>query len=291
METNDFSLRLMTVEDVDDAMAVVNAANADQVARGVVPQPPPYTAAQAAAIRRAHIRFVERDSPGAWVAVREGSVMGMAEAIRRNGFWGLSMLFVRPEDQNRGVGRALLEATLGYAKGADIRMIQSSPDPRAMRRYAQAGLAMHPTAEISGSPDRKSLPVGLPGRDGDADDLELVASVEAALGRSRTEDVAFGLEVGNQLEVVEMNGRRGWVLWQPGRLFMLGATDEETAATLFWRYIGQSGDNVAVFGLTAAQNWAFDVAHRARLSLRVDGAMFVAGMAIPGPWMPSGWFF
>jgi hypothetical protein len=160
-----------------------------------------------------------------------------------------------------------------------------------MRRYAQVGLAMHPTAEISGSPDRKSLPGGLPGRNGDANDLELVASVEAALGRSRTEDVAFGLEVGNQLDVVEKDGRRGWVLWQSGRLFMLGATDEETAATLLWRYIGQSGDNVVVFGLTAAQNWAFDVAHQARLSLRVDGAMFVAGMVIPGPWMPSGWFF
>jgi GNAT superfamily N-acetyltransferase len=281
----------MAVEDVDAAMAVVNAANADQVARGVVPQPPPRTAAQTAAIRRAHVRFVERDGPGAWVAAHEGSVVGMAEAIRRDGFWGLSMLFVRPEDQSRGVGRALLGATLGYAEGADIRMIQSSPDPRAMRRYAQAGLAMHPTAEISGSPDRKSIPVGLPGRHGDADDLELVASVEAALGRSRSEDVAFGLEVGDRLDVVETDGRRGWMLWQSGRLHMLGATDEETAAILLWRYIGQTGDNASVFGLTAAQNWAFDVAHEARLSLRVDGAMFVAGMAIPGPWIPSGWFF
>ena len=291
METQDFSVRPMAVEDIDGVMAVVNAANADQVARGLVPQPPPRTAAQTAAIRRAHIRFVERDGPGAWVAAREGSVVGMAEAIRRDGFWGLSMLFVRPEHQSRGVGRALLEATLRYARGADIRMIQSSPDPRAMRRYAQAGLAMHPTAEVSGSPDRKSIPVGLPGRDGDANDLELVASVEAGLGRSRAEDVAFGLEVGDRLDVVETHNRRGWVLWQPGRLFMLGATDEETAAILLWRYVGQTGDIAAVFGLTAAQNWAFDVAHRARLSLRVDGAMFVAGMAIPGPWIPSGWFF
>ena len=72
---------------------------------------------------------------------------------------------------------------------------------------------------------------------------------------------------------------------------MLGATDEETAATLLWRYVAQTGDSAAVFGLTAAQNWAFVVAHQARLSLRVDGAMFVAGMAIPGPWIPSGWFF
>jgi GNAT superfamily N-acetyltransferase len=289
--TQDFSVRPMAVEDVDAVMAVVNAANADQVARGVIPQPPPRTAAQTAVNRRAHVRFVERDGPGAWVAIREGAVVGMAEAIRRDGFWGLSMLFVRPEDQSRGVGRALLEATLGYAEGADIRMIQSSPDPRAMRRYAQVGLAMHPTAEISGSPERKSIPVGLPGRDGDAGDLELVASVEAALGRSRTEDVAFGLEVGDRLDVVDTDGRQGWVLWQPGRLLMLGASDEETAATLLWRYVAQTGDEAVVFGLTAAQNWAFDVAHQARLSLRVDGAMFVAGVEVPGPWIPSGWFF
>jgi GNAT superfamily N-acetyltransferase len=287
----DFSVRPMAVDEVDAVMAVVSAANTDQVARGVIPQPPPRTAAQTAANRRAHVRFVERDGPGAWVAVRDGSVVGMAEAIRRDRFWGLSMLFVRPEDQSRGVGRALLEASLGYATGGDVRMIQSSPDPRAMRRYAQVGLAMHPTAEISGSPDRQSIPVGLPGREGDADDLELVASVEAALSRSRTEDVAFGLEVGNRLDVVETHGRRGWVLWQSGHLLMLGATDEETAATLLWRYLGQCDDNAVVFGLTAAQNWAFDVAHRARLSLRVDGAMFVAGMAVPGPWIPSGWFF
>jgi len=289
--TQDFSVRSMAVEDVDAVIAVVTAANADQVARGVLPQPPPRTAAQTAANRHAHIRFVERDGPGAWVATREGLVVGMAEAIRRDDFWGLSMLFVLPENQSQGVGRALLEATLGYAEGAGVRMIQSSPDPRAMRRYAQAGLAMHPTAEISGSPDLTSVPAGLPGRDADADDLDLVASVEAALGRSRTEDVAFGLEVGDRLDVVETDGRRGWVLWQPGHLMMLGATDEETAATLLWRYVAQTGDNAVVFGLTAAQNWAFDVAHRARLSLRVDGAMFVAGMPVPGPWIPSGWFF
>jgi hypothetical protein len=121
--------------------------------------------------------------------------------------------------------------------------------------------------------------------------LELVASVEASLGRSRSEDVAFGLEVGNRLDVIDTGGRRGWMLWQSGRLQMLGATDEETAATLLWRFLAQTDDDVMVFGLTAAQNWAFGVAHQAHLSLRVDGAMFIAGMAMPGPWIPSGWFF
>jgi GNAT superfamily N-acetyltransferase len=284
-------VRPMAAADVDAAMAVIDAAAEDQVARGVRPAHPPRSDEQTAANRRAHLRFVARDGPGAWVAEDGGRVVGVAEAIRRDGFWGLSMLFVRPEAQSRGVGGALLGAALGYAEGAGVRMIQSSPDPRAMRRYALAGLAMHPAAEIGGPPDRRAIPAGLPGRGGDAADLDLVAAVEAHLGRSRTEDVAFGLELGSNLDVVDEGGRRGWSLWYPGRLLMLGATDEETASVLLWRYLGESGADALAFGLTSAQNWAFDVAHRARLTVRVDGAMFVDGMAVPGPWIPSGWYF
>ena len=285
------SVRPMAGADVDAAMAVIDAAAEDQVARGVRPPHPPRTDEQTAANRQAHLRFVERDGPGAWVAEEGGLVVGVAEAIRREAFWGLSMLFVRPEAQSRGVGRALLGAAIGYAEGATVRMIQSSPDPRAMRRYALAGLAMHPAAEITGSPDRRAIPAGLPGRDGDAGDLDLVAAVEAGLGRSRTEDVAFGLELGSNLDVVDEGGRRGWSLWYPGRLLMLGATDAGTASALLWRYLGESGTEVLAFGLTSAQNWAFDVAHRARLTLHVEGAMFVDGMDVPGPWVPSGWYF
>ena len=53
---------------------------------------------------------------------------------------------------------------------------------------------------------------------------------------------------------------------------------------------GAEGEAV-VYGLTAAQNWAFSVCHAARLRLRVGGAMFVHGMDVPGPWIPSGWYF
>ena len=285
------SVRPMALADVDAVMAVIDAADADQVARGVQPPHPARTAERTAVNRRGHARFVERDGPGSWVAERDGVVVGVAESIRRDGFWGLSMLFIRPDVQSQGVGRALIERALAYGEGAGVRMIQSSPDPRAMRRYALAGLAMHPAAEMRGTPARAAIPAGLPGRDGDASDLELVTAVEAAIGRSRTEDVAFGLEQDFRLDVVDDAGRRGWSLWFPGRLLMLGATDEQTAAALLWRYLGESGDEVLAFGLTSAQNWAFDVAHRSRLTLRVDGAMFVDGMAVPAPWIPSGWYF
>ena len=171
-------------------------------------------------------------------------------------------------------------------------MIQSSPDPRAMRRYALAGLAMHPAADFYGSPERAAIPRTLPGRTGAAGDLELVAYVEAAIGRSRTEDVAFGIENGNRLDVVDEGQRRGWMVWNDRRLAMLGATDEETAASLLWRFIAGVEGEAHAYGLTAGQNWAFSVCHAARLRLRVGGAMFVDGMdRLPGPWIPSGWYF
>jgi len=231
----DWTLRPMEIDDVESVMAVIDAADADLVRREGHPERPQPALEQVEATRRGHGRFVARDGPGAWVAVAGDRVAGVAESIRREDFWGLSMLFIHPEFQSRGVGRELLGAALGYGAGAKVRMIQSSPDFRAMRRYAQAGLAMHPAADVYGVPERTAIPRTLLGRSGDTSDLELVASVEAHIGRSRTEDVAFGIEGGSRLDVVDEGPRRGWMLWNPGRVVMLGATDEEIAANLLWR--------------------------------------------------------
>jgi len=282
----------MTTDDVGAVMAVVEAADAAQPDVGQLPPRTPPSDDQLEAIRVGHARFVQRDGHGAWVAVSEGQVVGVAESVRRESFWGLSMLFVHPGFQSRGVGRRLLEAAVGHAAGATQRMIQSSPDPRAMRRYFLAGLAMHPTAEMGGRPDRRAIPPSLPGRDGDVGDLELVAEVEAQLGRSRTEDVAFVLGDGRcRIDVVDGDPGRGWVLWHPDRLVMLGATDEQTAAVLLWRFLAGSEGQILVHGLTAAQQWAFDVLHQARLTAQIRGSLFVDGMAVPVPWIPSGWYF
>lgn len=285
-------VRPMALDDVAAAMSVIDAADAARVDAGLHPPRLPPDEAQVAATRAAHARFVERDGPGAWVAVADGRVVGVAESVRRGTFWGLAMLFVHPDFQSRGVGNRLLESALGHAAGATQRMIQSSPDPRALRRYFLAGLAMHPTAEMHGRPDRRAIPRSLPGRDGGHGDLDLVTDVEMRLGRSRTEDVAFGLGCDRyRLDVVDRGPGQGWVLWYPGRLVMLGATDDQTAADLVWRYLAGVEDEALAFGLTAAQQWAFAVAHAARLTVRVAGALFVDGMAVPGPWIPSGWYF
>ena len=98
--------------------------------------------------------------------------------------------------QSRGVGGRLLDAALGYSHGATQRMIESSPDPRAMRRYHLAGLAMHPTAEFGGQPDRSAIPTSLPGREGDANDLDSIRQFSVCYLR-REQDIdlqAFGVK-------------------------------------------------------------------------------------------------
>ncbi len=287
-----WDLRPMAFNDVEAVMGVVDAADAVQAEASQLPPRTPPNDAELEARREGHARFVQRDGPGAWVAVSDGRVVGVAESVRRGTFWGLSMLFVHPEFQSQGLGGRLLEAAGGYAAGATQRMIESSSDPRAMRRYFLAGLAMHPAAEMRGQPDRRTLPRSLPGRSGDERDLELVAQVEAQLGRSRTEDVAFRLTDGRcRIDVVDSDAGRGWLLWQPDRLVMMGATDDQTAAVLLWRFLAGSEGEIVVHGLTAAQQWAFDVLHQARLTAQIRGSLFVDGMAVPVPWIPSGWYF
>lgn len=288
----DWDVRPMGLDDVDAVIAVVEAANAVKADEGMRPPLTPLTEAQRRAARLGHARFVEHDGPGAWVAAVDERVVGVAESIRRGGFWGLSMLFVHPDVQSRGVGRRLLEATSAYAAGATQRMIEASPDPRALRRYFLAGLAMHPAAEIGGTPDRRAIPSSLPGRAGGEEDLDLVAAVEAQLGRTRAEDVAFALGDDRfRLDVVDTGPGRGWALSRPDWLVMLGATDDATAAALVWRHLAACEGETGAWGLTAAQQWAFAVAHQARLTVKVGGALFVDGMAVPGPWAPSGWYF
>lgn len=284
-------IRPMTLDDVEQVSAVVQAAN-DAEERQAGREPEPRTEEQEQRFHEGMRRFVERDPGGAWVAADDGSVVGMAEAIRRDHFWGLSMLFIEPGRQAQGIGRRLLDKTLEYAEGSTVRMIMTSEDPRALRRYSAAGLAIHPAVKAEGTLDRTAIPADLPGRTGTIDDLEFAVAVDATLDRDRSEDIAFLLEHKTQMEIVDEGSRRGFALHREGRPAMLGATDDETAATLLWRVLAaHTKDKVELYCLTAGQDWAVRVALAARLSVSGSGPLFVSGMQPPGPWLPSGWYF
>lgn len=284
-------IRPMTLADLDGVVAVVQAANADADTRaGREPTTP--SDEQQKQFRAGMRRFVERDGPGAWVAVDGDSVVGMAEAIRRDAFWGLAMLFVAPARQNQRLGRRLLDAALTSGAGADVRMILTSADPRALRRYSMAGFAIHPAVEAGGRIDRSAIPADLPGRSGNADDLDLVADVDAALRGSRAEDVGYVLTQGATMEIVDSPHGRGYAVTRRNRLLMLGATDDATAAQVLWRALHAAGEDFEIWGMTAGQDWAVKVALAARLRVVGAGPLFVQGLTHPpGPWIASGWYF
>jgi GNAT superfamily N-acetyltransferase len=83
------------------------------------------------------------DPDGYFCAVEEGQIRGMVSALVRGRVWYLSMFFVLPGEQGRGLGRALLARALAYgeARGAEIRCTWATLDPRAQARYVVAGMA------------------------------------------------------------------------------------------------------------------------------------------------------
>src|SRR3989475_2090649 len=81
------------------------------------------------------------DPDGYFCAVEEGQIRGMVSALVRGRVWYLSMFFVLPGDQGRGLGRALLEPALAYGggRGAGVRCTLAPVAPPAQAPHVDAG--------------------------------------------------------------------------------------------------------------------------------------------------------
>ena len=92
------------------------------------------------------------DPDGYFCAVEDGRIRGMVSALVRGRLWYLSMFFVLPDDQSRGLGRALIERALAYgeARGAEIRFTWATLDPREREVPCDPGVAEKLTAEVFG---------------------------------------------------------------------------------------------------------------------------------------------
>ncbi len=89
-----------------------------------------------------------------WIAEADGAEnpIGYARAIERGGLFELTEFFVRPGQQSRGVGRALLERAFPAGRG-EVRSIIATTDERAIGRYYRAGVAARfPYVTMAGAP-------------------------------------------------------------------------------------------------------------------------------------------
>ena len=250
--------------------------------------------------RDAAQRWVERlehplatDPGGAFVAERDGTLVGVAEAIQRERLWCLSLLAVRPGMQGTGGGRALLERTMSYGSGTDCGLIVSSNDHRALRLYARSGFTLRPTFEAVGAVDRRALPKPHPEvcERGSADLEALEAISREVRGAPHTPELELALRSGARLLQL---GDRGFAVVQPGvGLWVLAARDERAAVALLWSALELAGDSdrAGVRWITGEQDWAIEVVVLAGLRLSAHGALCVSGRPGPlRPFVPSGAF-
>lgn len=279
-------LRPLTQADVHDAERIAGEALSPMI-------PAPFAAQDAAQSAQRRLRIghlAELDPGGAWCAEEDGRIVGLSLALVREGLWGLSLFAVDAGYQDRGIGRALLDAALAYADGTRGQLILSSPDPRAMRRYVQAGFELRPAMTAAGIVDRGALPAPHPDvRAATGDDL---ATTEIASrfvrGATHAPDIPNAIARGDRMLVF---GERGFALHQNGMVRLLAATDEEAATALLWAVFAACppGATANVDYMTAGQDWAVRACVEAGLSLSPDGPIFVRGDVGPlHPYLPSG---
>lgn len=247
---------------------------------------------------RVHLRMhhlVANDAGGAWVGELDGTIVGCALALKRETYWGLSLLVVDPASQSTGVGRRLLDATLAYADGCDRAVIVSSPDPRAMRAYSTSGFDLHPQVEAKGEVDRAAIPA-LHGRvrAGSLDDVEFADGVDRLVrGAPRGPD---HVRMATDLALFitdDVDGQGYAYVRSGGEIMCLAATNDDTATALLWRCFAHTrdlGKPASLSDLNGQQQWAISACFTARMKLRPIGPVFWRGSAPPGAYVPSGAF-
>jgi GNAT superfamily N-acetyltransferase len=235
--------------------------------------------------------FLDTDPGGCWVAEDDDGMVGFVTSYTRELMWVLATYVVRPGAQGRGIGKALLAGALHHGRGCLRGMLASSADPKAVRRYRQAGFSLHPQMLLSGTVDRSAIPVIEKVREGSAGDVELMDSIDR-----RTRGAAHGpdhlvMQGLWRLVVSDTSTGSGYAyLEADGSVALLAATNRRTATRLLWEALASTDGSTAVRHVTAANEWAIDVGMAARLDLHLDGYLALRHMRLPAPYLHHGTF-
>ena len=203
------------------------------------------------------------DPDGYFCAVEDGRIRGMVSALVRGRVWYLSMFFVLPGDQGRGLGRALLERALAYgeARGAEVRCTLATLDPRAQARYVMAGMAPRwPIYRLAGDASavarlKARVGPGLRDRELPCDSGVAEKLTAEVFGHDRAGDLAHWRSEASAAVAIERGGEVAAFAYRRGERIGPAAGHDETALVQ------------AVAAAAAA-----DAAGGGRVTLRVPGA-------------------
>lgn len=278
----------MTTDDIEAARAVQAEAMAGpDDPTDPASFPPEVTVRQ----HRRYRQLLAEDPAGCWVAESGDGVIGVALALLRDDLWGLSLLAVRPDQQAKGIGHRLLDASLTYAAGATRSTILSTSDPKAMACYAGAGFELHPQVAARGKV-RRTPPADPRVRAGGPDDIAIADDVDRAVrGAARYGDQLVLAETWSMYVVDDAGGRGYAYMRDNGEVEAVAATDDDIATALLWRCLEHAvakDAEASVEHANAQQQWAVRVMIEAGLPLRPSGPVFWRGGTPPPSYLPSG---
>lgn len=287
----DPTIRPMRPEDVLDAERVSAEGFHEldtRMTRAAWPRPglrPPHRAANW--VNRT-LHLLETDPGGCWVAEDGSGLLGLATSFNREKLWGLATYAVLPVAQGRGIGTGLLAAALHHGRGSLRGMLAASSDPRAARLYRRAGFTLHPQMFLTGTLDRAAIPVIEKVREGSAGDRDLMDSIDrGARGAAHGPDHDV-MMASWPLLVSDTTTGSGYVYVEQGSVALLAATNRRTATRLLWAALTSAQGEATVSHITAANEWAIDVAMAAGLELHQEGYLGLRAMQPPAPYLHNG---
>lgn len=286
-------IRPMTPADVPAAERLSAAAyhEVDQrTHQRAWPDPTPRSPDDAAGWERRTRHLLRTDPAGCWVADRDGTIAGFATSLVRELLWVFASYAVAPGEQGTGIGRQLFAAAAHHGRGCLRGLLNASPDPRAVHLYRSAGFDLHPQMLLWGRVARADLPGGLGHvREGGPEDFDLMDSIDRRV-RGAAHGPDHAVMAGRlRLVVTDRPTASGYAyLDDRGGTVLLAATHRKAARALMWEGLASSDPEtpVEIGHVTAANQWALDVAVAARLSIFGRGFLAVRHLPVPAPYVP-----
>jgi len=144
--------RQITADDLESCAEVFYTADDDLMTRGGLPLSP----RNPVALLRLFGHISATNPERAWLAEQDGQVIGFGMSAERGELVFLAFLFVRPDAQANGLGRALLKRSMAGSTRRAVCIFSAQPVSAAL--YAMYGMVPRvPLYTFTGSP-RAELP-------------------------------------------------------------------------------------------------------------------------------------